>query len=199
MKKMNTFDLIVLIILSIAFVAGFRKGMIMQLVSLVGLMIALVFAGYVAKNILPLIIENVHDISPNVASALSYIFAFIVIMAAAHFLGRAIEKLIEIVHLSFFNKTLGGVISIGISMTFLSLLLNLVLMLDTNEKIIRPDTKTNSFFFERVRVVVPAIVPYLNQEVWMQYVPDTYRKQLKKSVPKGKSDVLDSTDTTITT
>lgn len=195
---MNTFDLIVLIILAIAFVAGFRKGMVMQLVSLTGLMIALIFAGYIAKNILPLIVENVHDISPNVASALSYIFAFIVIMAAAHFLGKTIEKLIEIVHLSFINKTLGGIISLGISMTFLSLLLNLVLMLDTKENIIRPDTKINSFFFERVRVVVPAIVPYLNQEVWMQYIPDGYQKQLKKSIPGEKSDILDSITTTIT-
>jgi membrane protein required for colicin V production len=71
-------------------------------------------------------------------------------------------------------------------------------MLDTNENIIRPDTKTNSFFFERVRVVVPAIVPYLNQEVWMQYIPDTYQKQLKKSIPVEKSDILDFTTTTIT-
>ena len=195
---MDTFDLIVLIVLAIAFVAGYRKGMVMQLVSLAGLMIALIFAGYIAKNILPLIVENVHGIAPNVASALSYVFAFIAIMAAAHFLGRAIEKLIDIVHLSFFNKTIGGIISLGISMTFLSLLLNLVLMLDTNENIIRPDTKTNSFFFERVRVVVPAIVPYLNQEVWMQYIPDTYQKQLKKSIPVEKSDILDSTTTTIT-
>jgi len=69
----------------------------------------------------------------------------------------------------------------GTTVVVLSILLNLILMLDGEEKIIKPNIKQKSFFYEKVRVAVPAIVPYLNKEVWEEFVPEKYRKQIENS------------------
>jgi membrane protein required for colicin V production len=168
---MNGFDFMILIALAITFMIGFRKGFVMQLVSFVGIMITLVFAGHLAKIIFPWVVVHLHGISLNFASVISYILAFSVLMALIFMIGKAIEKFIEIVHLSIVNKMAGAIISLGICMAILSLLLNLILTVDSNEKIISAQTKEHSFFFPRVQAVVPAVVPYLKKDVWMQYIP----------------------------
>jgi membrane protein required for colicin V production len=64
-------------------------------------------------------------------------------------------------------------------MVLLSVLLNLVLILDRNETLIKPELKEESFFFRRVEAVVPAIVPYLNREFWEEHVPEKYREEVE--------------------
>jgi len=48
------------------------------------------------------------------------------------------------------------VISIGTMMVLLSIILNLVLMLDKKQTVINRKIRTESFFFERVEAVIPA-------------------------------------------
>ncbi len=49
-----------------------------------------------------------------------------------------------------------------------------------------------SFFLERVEAVVPAVVPYLNKELW-ELIPKNYREEIEnksdsifQNTPKGK-------------
>ncbi|HHT30601.1 MULTISPECIES: CvpA family protein [Petrimonas] len=174
---LNWFDLIVLISLLAAFVDGYRKGLIMMLVGLATVVLAAVFAGRVAVNIKPHL-EGVVDLSPQALHVLSYALAFLAIAAVVSLAGMVIQKLFESVNLNFINRLAGSVVSIGTTAVVLSILLNLVLMLDVNERLIKPQIKRESFFYDRIRVVVPAIVPYLDKEIWEEYVPEKYRKQV---------------------
>lgn len=180
---LNWFDIVVAIVLILAFFNGLQKGLVMQLVSLVGLILAVIFAGQLAKNILPWFMEVV-QLSSNVAPVVAYIVAFALIMVVVSLIGNLIQKFMEAVHINFLNKLLGGVIALGISMVILSLILNLVLMLDTKERIIKQETKENSFFYNRVQMVVPVIVPYLNSDIWEEYVPKKYRNQIEQENPE---------------
>lgn len=189
---LNWFDIVVAIVLILAFFNGLQKGLVMQLVSLVGLILAVIFAGQLAKNILPWFMEVV-QLSSNVASVVAYIVAFALIMVVVSLIGNLIQKFMEAVHINFLNKLLGGVIALGISMVILSLILNLVLMLDTKERIIKQETKENSFFYNRVQMVVPAIVPYLNSDIWEEYVPKKYRYQIEQENPEIEENQPDST------
>ncbi len=185
---MNWFDLTVGILLLIAFINGYRKGLIMQLVGLATIILAAVFGGRFAKTILPELNRFI-DLSPELARVLSFILAFIAIAVALSLIGRILQRFIEVVFLSFINRLLGAVIAIGTMMVFLSILLNLALMLDGNEQVINKKIKEESFFFERVEAVVPAIVPYLDPKLWDEIVPEKYREEIeKKSEP-----VIDST------
>ncbi|MDD4777064.1 MAG: CvpA family protein [Fermentimonas sp.] len=181
---MNWFDLTILIFLLIALVKGYRKGFIMQLVGLAVIILAAIFGGKLAETILPEI-NRFMEISPNFARVLSFLIAFGLIAVVISLLGRLIEKFADVVLLSFVNRLLGSVIAIGTMMVVLSIVLNLLLMLDKRENIITAEIKKESFFFERVEVVIPAIVPYLNKEFWEEYIPENYRNEIEK-----KSDSL---------
>ena len=177
---LNGFDLIILIFLLVAFVNGYRKGLVMMLVGLATVILAAVFAGKLAVTVLPYL-QKTFDISPQVTHVLSYVAAFLAIAAVVSLIGFLVQKVFESVNLNFINRILGGVVSMGTTVVVLSILLNLILMLDGEEKIIKPNIKQKSFFYEKVRVAVPAIVPYLNKEVWEEFVPEKYRKQIENS------------------
>ena len=175
---LNWFDLVVLIFLLVAFINGYRKGLVMMLVGLATVILAAVFAGKLAVSVLPYL-QKTFDFSPQVTHVLSYVAAFLAIAAVVSLIGFLVQKLFETVNLNFINRILGSVVSIGTTVVVLSIFLNLILMLDGEEKIIKSDIKQKSFFYEKVRVAVPAIVPYLNKEVWEGYVPEKYRKQIE--------------------
>lgn len=177
---LNWFDLLVLIFLLIAFVNGYRKGLVMMLVGLATVILAAVFAGKLAVTVLPYL-QKTFDFSPQVTHVLSYVAAFLAIAAVVSLIGFLVQKVFESVNLNFINRILGSVVSMGTTVVVLSILLNLILMLDGEEKIIKPNIKQKSFFYEKVRVAVPAIVPYLNKEVWEEFVPEKYRKQIENS------------------
>lgn len=174
---LNGFDIIVLIVLVIAFVKGYKKGLISMLIGLAIIVLAAIFGGTLAKTFLPEI-NKILDISPQWANTLSYVSAFLIIAVALTLVGHFIQKVFDAVNLSFVNRLGGSVISIGSAMVVLSILLNLLLFVDSGEKLIKPNVKKESFFYERVKAVVPAIVPYLNISSWDEILPQDIKKQL---------------------
>lgn len=173
---LNWFDIIVTIALIGAFASGFRQGLIRQLINFVGLILAIVFAGQLAKIILPWFAQ-ITKMPHNIVSVISYLSAFAIIMAIISLCGSIIQKFVTIIHLGFFNKLLGSVISVGTTVLILSLILNILLILDPKEQIIKKETKQNSFFYERIQIVIPTFVPYINKEIWKQCIPGEYKSK----------------------
>lgn len=177
-QNMNWFDLIVLILLLISVINGYRKGLIGQLVGLAIILLSAIFGGNLATYILP-ILKDYLDLPANLSRALSFLIAFAAIAIVISIIGKIIQKLLNIVLLGFVNRMLGSIIAIGTLMFGLSIILNLVLMIDKKENLISKEIKEESFFFERVEAVVPAIVPFLDKELW-EIVPKDYREEIEK-------------------
>ena len=188
---MNWFDLVVLILMLIALVNGYRKGLIRQLVGLAIIILSAIFGGKLAAYILPEL-NRFLDLSPNLARVLSFLLAFAAIAIVISLIGNLIQKFVNIILLSFVNRLLGSFIAVGTLMFILSIILNLVLMLDKKENLISKEIKNESFFFERVEAVVPAVVPYLDKEL-REYIPENYREEIEnksdsifQKTPRGK-------------
>lgn len=174
---MNWFDIIIIILLLIALINGYRKGLIQQLVSLAIILLSAIFGGKLAAYILPEL-NRFLDLSPNLARVLSFVLAFAAIAIVISLIGKFIQKFLAVIFLSFVNRLLGSIIAAGTLMFILSIVLNLVLMLDKNESLISKEIKEESFFFERVESVVPAVVPHLNRELW-EFIPENYREEIE--------------------
>lgn len=185
---LNWFDIVVAITLIISFVNGMQKGLVLQLFNLAGLLIAIVFAGQAAKHILPWVLD-VTGLALNVASMLSYIISFGLIMVIAGLLGTVINNFLKAINLNFLNKLLGGAASIAISIILLSLVLNLILMIDTEHKIIKNEIRENSYSYERIRVVAPLIAPYLDKDIWEEHIPELKEKINKKKESTGSETI----------
>lgn len=188
---MNWFDILISVLLLIAFINGYRRGLIMQLVGLATIVLAAIFGGKLAATILPEL-NRLINLAPDVARVLSFVLAFALIAVGISLIGRLLERFINVVFLSFINRVIGAIVAVGTMMVFLSVLLNLVLMLDQKDTLISREVKEDSFFFHRVEAVVPAIVPYLNKEFWEEYVPEKYREEIEnkpdsiyKALPSG--------------
>lgn len=168
---MSWFDIIVSIILLLGFVKGAQKGLVMQLAGLVAIIIAAIFAGKAAKIILPFLLNNT-NISISVATVISYISTFTAIVFAVRFVGKMLHGLFEAIHINFLNKILGAIIGVASTMIVLSILLNLAIMLDPKEELITRNIKSETYFYSKIQVVVPAIVPYLKKDLLEQYIPE---------------------------
>lgn len=181
---MNWFDLAAGILLLIALINGYRKGLIRQIVELAILVLSAIFGGRVTAIIQPLLTQWI-NLTPEAAHVLSFVLAFAAIALVLSLAGRLLQQFINMVLLSFANRLAGAVISAGTMMLFLSILLNLVLILDHNERIINRQIRDKSFFYGRVEAVVPAIVPHLHSAFWDEFVPKKFREELDR-----KSDSL---------
>ena len=142
----------------------------MQLIGLAVILLAVIFGGKLAGIIFPEL-DRIFDFSPQWLLVLSYILAFAAIFLVAMLIGQIIERILDFILLGFFNRLLGAVVAVATTTIILSLLLNLVLILDREEQWINRQIRSESFFFERVQSVVPAVVPFLSQELWEWDLP----------------------------
>lgn len=170
---MNWFDILTSLLLLAAFVRGIQKGVVMQLAGFAAIILGAIFAGKAAKFMLPFLINTV-NISLNVAVVISYILAFTIIVFAVKLVGKMLHGLFEALYLSFINRILGAIVGIGTAMIIFSIFLNLATLIDPEEEIITSKIKTESFFYPKVQILVPVIVPYLNKDLWEQHIPDHY-------------------------
>lgn len=184
---MNLFDIIISLLLLAAFVRGIQKGVVMQLAGFAAIILGAIFAGKAAKFMLPFLINTV-NISLNVAVVISYILAFTIIVFAVRLLGKMLHSVFEALYLSFINKILGAMVAVGTAMIILSIFLNLALLIDPEEEIISSKVKSESFFYSKVQILVPVIVPYLNKDLWDRHTPEEYiPKEQQKEQQQSKT------------
>ena len=167
---MNWLDIIIGFFLLIALFNGYRKGLVMQLIGLAVILLAVIFGGKLAGILFPEL-DRLFDFSPQLLHVLSYILAFAAIFLVATLVGQVIERIVDFILLGFFNRLLGSVVAVATTAIVLSLLLNLVLILDREKQWINRQIRSESFFFERVQSVVPVVVPFLNRELWEWDLP----------------------------
>lgn len=167
----NWFDIITIFLLIFALIKGYKKGLIMQVTGLLTIILSAVFGGKVAKVILPYLQNFFQDLPNNIATVISYAVAFVCIGLIISLIARTIQNLFKAANLSFINRILGSVISLSTTMIVLSLIINLVLLVDFREKIIKPNIKETSFFYKPVQSIIPAIVPYLNKDALAKLAP----------------------------
>ncbi len=174
---MNWFDIVCGIILLAAFFGGIKKGFIMQLAKFVGILAAILFSSKLAKIIMPTITDLL-SLSARTAPAVSYLASFILLVVIVMIVCKSMQSIFEKVYLGGLNKLLGGVFSVFTSILILSMFLNLILMVDKRERIIKHDIRQNAILYPMVKMVTPAVAPFLKKEVWRKYLPKQQQKEM---------------------
>ena len=194
---MSWFDIIVFLVLLGAFIKGMRKGLAMQIAGLAAIVIGAIFAGKAANIILPYLLEII-NISSNVAVMLSYAIAFIIIVVGIKIIGRMLHNLFEALYISFLNKILGAALGVVSASLVLSILVNLAVILDTEQDIITERIKTETFFYSKIQKVAPIIVPYLKEEIWEKHIQERIQKDDEKYVNEESNPISRSSSHNIT-
>tara|TARA_B110000459_G_scaffold20275_1_gene19607 strand:- start:2474 stop:3061 length:588 start_codon:yes stop_codon:yes gene_type:complete len=161
---MNIFDIVIAVILIIAFIRGFMKGFFVEvasLIALIGGIYGAIHFSYFAANILKKYVEW----SENYIALTAFAVTFIAIVIAVSSLGKVFTKMADFVALGLINKILGGVFALLKSVVILSVIFVFFARVNSTIPFIEKQTLDASILYAPVKEIVPTIFPAIIKEI----------------------------------
>lgn len=156
---MNWLDITLLCLAGIGFVKGLFDGVVKQVVSLIALVLGIFFCGMAAGWLRGYIVALGWFPEEGV-TILSYILGFLLIVGLLLLAGEIVHRLINVTPLSIVNHITGGFFGLLVMILFVSLILNLLEIIDKGSVLISAQTKVESRFYYTVKEIVPTIFPH---------------------------------------
>ena len=160
---MNIFDIVIAVILIIAFIRGFMKGFFVEIASLIALIGGIYGAihfSYFAANI-----KKYVAWSENYIVLTAFAVTFIAIVIAVSSLGKVFTKMADFVALGFINKILGGVFALLKSVVILSVIFVFFARVNSTIPFVEKQTLDASILYAPVKEIVPTIFPAIIKEI----------------------------------
>ncbi|MBR4146326.1 MAG: CvpA family protein [Bacteroidales bacterium] len=152
---MNYLDIIIALLLIGFGIGGWRKGIIIELTTLLGLGLGLYGAFHFSDFTANKLVEYV-EIDPKYLHLISFIVTFIVLSVLVNLLGRLVAKLVKAINLGFIDKLGGFLIGLAKGLLICSLLVMLLNVLN-HKGIVKEDTKQESLLYPYVEQAVPYV------------------------------------------
>lgn len=160
---MNTIDIVLGLIIVIAFFLGFRKGLLRALASLIGLVAgvycAMFFSGYVEVYLV-----RWFDWSENINRIVSFLITFFLVITIFALLGRVLTKVADFAMMGLFNKLLGGVFSV-LKYAFLVSVIFMFVNASENYSILTAEKRDSSILYNPIAALAPAVLPTIEKHI----------------------------------
>ncbi len=157
---MNIIDIVIACLLLFGLVIGYKRGLFVELTSLVGLVLGVYGAihfSYFLSNFL----ESKVSWDPSLIQVMAFAGTFIIIVIALVLLGKALTTIAETIMLGFFNKILGAVFGALKYALILSVVLIIFSEFNKTFKFMDKSKTRNSVLYEPVKNLAPYIFPKL--------------------------------------
>ena len=152
---MNYLDIIIAIVLFIFGIKGYRKGLIIEVVTLlafgVGIYGAMHFSDFTAEHL-----QEVMTIDPKYLNTVAFVLTFILLVIVVNMIGKAVTNLVRAMNLNFFNKLCGFVFGAAKGVLLCSIL---VLVLNNFQLmgIVKPEVREQSKLYPYIEETVPYV------------------------------------------
>lgn len=162
-------DLIIAIPILWGMLRGFKRGLIIELCTLM----ALIMGAYGAAafgNMAGDYLQTQFNTDPRMSLVLAFATVFILIVVAVFIFGKVLEGLIKMVALGLVNRLFGllfGALKFGLIVSSLFFILN---GFPAFEKIIPAQWKQESYLYEPVSAIAPKLYPVLHDRSWMNEI-----------------------------
>ena len=156
-------DIAVAGILLFGLIWGYYKGIVSQLGSLGGLIVAILFTGLLAP-LIEILLNKFNVVESGISHKLAYLIAFLILFFLCYFIARLIKSTIKMLHLRWLDRILGGLFGVFKYMFILSILLNLYLLLCRELPSI-PRIPDKAKLSEFVIKVAPAVIDRAKQDL----------------------------------
>ena len=182
---MNYLDIIIAIILLVFGFKGLRKGLIIEVVTLlafgVGIYGAMHFSDFTAGHL-----QDFMEINPKYLNTIAFVLTFIILVVVVNLIGRLISKAIKSLNLGFFDK-LGGFVfgvlkGVLLCSTFVLVLNNLQWT-----GIIKEEVRQKSFLYPYVEKTVPYL--YKGFDLVKGYAQEMLPEQEESPAPPQSNTV----------
>jgi len=170
---MNWLDILLLIILGAAAWKGFRRGFIIELASLVGVVLGIWAGIHLSERVIDSLELEVKS------AAFAFLITFALVLALVVLIGHGLTKLIDLASLSIPNKIAG--IAFGVLRSAFTLSIALNLLHGWTEGSMPPaDVREASRLHAPVSAFAPLLVPALNDAKWMERLKEEVEVELRK-------------------
>lgn len=165
---MNFVDIILIIPLGYSAWRGFRKGLIIEVFTLLALLVG-IYAGIHFSDWTSDRISEYFEIEPNYLPVVAFTVTFLVIGAMVFFAGKMLEQMIKVVNLSPINKILGVLFGMLKMVYTLSILLIILETYDERGDFIPEDLKDSSLLYRPIKVTATATIPAIEEStIWLK-------------------------------
>ncbi|WP_306640788.1 CvpA family protein [Sanyastnella coralliicola] len=163
---MNYVDIVIGIILLSAAWTGYKKGFIIEVLSLAGLVLAIYGVMHLSDE-LAFILEDTTELNEQYIPIIAIAAVFIVIVVLVNMVAKSISKLLDMVALGFLNKIAGAIFGLAKAALILSVFLMLARPFTDRLSIIPKDIKDESMLYEPLVQLAPSVLPFVkDSEVW---------------------------------
>lgn len=155
---MSIIDVILAIPLAWALYRGFRKGLILELATLVGL-IAGLYAGLHFTAATSRYLCETFRINGSYLPVLAFSVIFILVILLVYFIGKMLEKTAETLMLGFINKIAGAFFSLIKMTLILSFLLFIINSFARGGSILSEEQQKKSYLYNPIADFAPMLLP----------------------------------------
>jgi membrane protein required for colicin V production len=195
-------DIIIILILVVFSISGLKRGLIRQVLDILGIILAFIGAFYLAHYLARYLEESI-ELRYDMSLVISAVAIFIGILVFFHVLGVLFKKTVEIAHLGSIDKIGGALLGVFKGVLLVSLLLVIALNIPL------PDALKNEMRDRPLAVAIYPVLPSLFDFVLSRVYPqldfgkvvrsdhgpgavDAAEEQLEKgekSIKKRKKDI----------
>lgn len=165
---MNFVDIIIVVPLIYAAWRGFKKGLIIEVFTLLALLVG-IYAGIHFSDWTSARIEEYFDFDANYLPVIAFTVTFLAVGAMVFFAGKMLEQMVKVVNLSPINKIMGVVFGMLKMVYTLSILIILLETYDERGDFIPEETKENSLLYTPVKLTASATIPAIEEStIWLR-------------------------------
>ena len=179
---MNYLDIIISILLLLFGIKGFRKGLIIEVVTLLafaaGLYGAMHFSDFTAEHL-----QDFVEINPKYLNTIAFVLTFILLVLLVNLIGRWATNLIKAMNLNFWNK-LGGFVFGVVKGVLLCSVLVLVLNNFQLLGVVKAEVREQSKLYPYIEQTVPYV--YRGFDLVKDYAQEVLPNEEKETTePEG--------------
>ncbi len=142
---MNFLDILIAIPLGYLIYKGYRRGLIFELASLVGIVLGSILAVRFAHWFSALL-----GIGGENAYLISFFIIFLIVIVLSLLLAKMVERFVKLVHVGTLNNIAGALFGMLKGVCIIGVLIYYVALIDLDEKVLTRDTKEHSLLYHPV-------------------------------------------------
>ncbi len=178
---MSILDIILIALFIFAGFNGYKKGLIGQAASLVGLILG-IWGAIHFSEITANFLREQFSFTTQYLSLIAFAITFVGILVAVHFVGVLAEGIVSLAFLGIVNSLLGVVFAVLKTALILSIILLLLGKVSDRVSIIPNNFGEKSLFYGPIERLAPRIFPYLN----FDEIKDNFETILPKKDKKSE-------------
>lgn len=179
---MNYLDIFLAVPIVWGIYKGFKKGLIIELATLIafglGVLIAIKFSSSTKD-----LISSYIDTSERILSIIGFSITFLLVVIIVILIAKILEKFISLISLSIFNRIGGVIFAILKYALFNSVLILILNTFDPNSHIVSIQTKNESVLYKPIKKLAPLIIPTIKNNNLLEYYniqEQIIEKEIKK-------------------